>query len=144
MKKNLLMITAALVGATIEPRGEKAVKAFPLWVADYESLALHGAGAPINWAAFTDVSFGTAGRRVVPSGYPVMLASGKIVPATGASETLLLMSAANEANPSDSPSGYGLVTGGNVYEGRLPTATGTPRQLPSAVRAAVNGRIRLQ
>lgn len=145
--KRLMMFSALLLAASPMPRGERVTKTLtPFWVADYSSLALHGAGAPINWAAFTDVSFGTAGRRVVPSGYPVMLTNGKIVPADGSAntETLLLMSSANEGVGSESISGYGLVTGGNVYEAQLPTATGTPRQLPAAVRARISARIRLQ
>lgn len=144
MKRHIMLGALALAHAA-GPRGEKIEKGLTaFWIADYHSLTLHGAGAPINWAAFTDPSFGPVGQRVVPSGYPVSLVNGKIEPATGAVETMLMMSAAHENNHADSISGYGLVTGGNVYEAYLPTATGNPRQLPAGVRGKLPARFHLQ
>lgn len=131
----MLTLTALLIGGALAVRGETRTLSMPHWIADYTSLDLHGAGAPMSWGAWTDPKYGTAGRRFIPSGTAVSLVSGKIVPATGAQDTLLLISDAREDSPADSISGYGLVTAGNVYESRLPDATGAPAQLPTAVRA---------
>lgn len=117
------------------------------WIADINSINLHGRGAPIDWTAFTDAKYGTAGKRVVPSGSAVKLSvAGKIVPADGAngSETLFMFSDAREDVTSDSVSGYGLVTGGNLYEAFLPDASGSPRVLAAGIKATVSARIRLQ
>ncbi|CAM4238537.1 hypothetical protein [Deinococcus marmoris] len=134
MKKTFLIMTALLIGGAAAIRGEKRSLSMPQWIADYSSLDLHGAGAPINWAAFTDAKFGTAGRRFVPSGTTVSLVAGKIVPADGTADTLLMMSDAREDSPADSISGYGLVTAGNVYEAQLPDSTGAPAVLATPVR----------
>lgn len=138
MKKiALLALTASLLcgAAAFAPRGEKDSMSMPLWIADYSSLNLHGLGAPMNWAAFTDAKWGTAGRRSIPSGTAVSLSSGKIVPADGSLDTLLLMSDANEASTAESISGYGLATAGNVYEAQLPDSTGAPAVLPAGIKA---------
>ncbi|MBZ9752733.1 hypothetical protein K7W42_17975 [Deinococcus sp. HMF7604] len=134
--KKLLTLTALLLGsaAAVALRGEKRTIGMPQWIADYSSLNFHGAGAPMNWAAWTDAKYGTAGRRLIPSGTAVSLVSGKIVPADGSLDTLLLFSDAREDAPTDSPSGYGLVTAGNVYEAQLPDSTGAPAVLATAVR----------
>lgn len=135
MKKTLLFMTALLLGGAAAIRGEKRTMSMPHWVADYTSLDLHGAGAPMNWDAFTDAKYGAAGHRLIPSGTAVSVVAGKIVPADGTADTLLMMSDARQDSPSDSISGYGLVTAGNVYEAQLPDATGAPAQLPAAIRA---------
>lgn len=136
MKKFLLLLPALLLSGAAAVRGEKrTVGATPYWVADYNSLTYHGAGAPMNWDAFTDPKYGTAGRKFIPSGTAVSVSAGKIVPADGTLDTLLMISNANQANPSDSPSGYGLVVSGSVYESQLPDSTGVPAQLAGPVRA---------
>lgn len=135
MKKTLLTLTALLIGGAFAVRGEKRSLSMPHWIADYHSIDLHGAGAPMNWDAFTDPKYGEAGRKFIPSGTAVSLVAGQIVPADGTEDTLLLFSNANQANPSDSLSGYGLAVRGNVYEAQLPDATGVPAQLPAAIRA---------
>lgn len=139
MKKiALFALTASLLcgAAAFGPRrGEKSTMSMPHWVADYHSLTLHGTGAPINWAAWTDPKYGTAGRRVVPSGTVVSLSAGKIVPADGSLDTLLLMTDAREGSSGDSISGYGLVVSGNVYEAQLPDSTGAPAVLPAGIKA---------
>lgn len=135
MKKSLLTLVALLIGGATAIRGEKRSLTMPHWVADYQSLDLHGGGAPMNWAAWTDAKYGVAGRRLIPSGTAVSVVAGKIVPADGSADTLLLMSDAREDSPADSISGYGLVTAGNIYEDQLPDSTGNPAQLPAPVRA---------
>lgn len=135
MKKSLIL-AALLIGsaAALAPRGEKATLGLPHWVADYHSLDLHGAGAPMDWAAWTDAKYGVAGRREIPTGTAISLSdAGKIIPADGTRPTLLLMSNAKEALPSDSISGYGVVVRGNIYENQLPDAVGG--KLPDAIRA---------
>ncbi|GAA5513637.1 hypothetical protein Dcar01_02381 [Deinococcus carri] len=134
MKKSLLSLTALLLGGAFAVRGEKFSMSMPHWIADYHSLTYHGAGAPLNWGAFTDPKYGATGRRRIPSGTAVSVVDNKIVPADGAADTLLLFSDAQEGLASDSPSGYGLVVSGNVYEDRLPDATGMPARLPVAIR----------
>jgi hypothetical protein len=138
MKKiALLSLTASLLcgAAAFAPRGEKDAMSFPHWVADYHSIDLHGLGAPMNWETFTDPRWGTAGRRSIPSGTAVSISGGKIVPADGSLDTLLLMSDANEASTAESLSGYGLATAGNVYEAQLPDSTGAPAVLPAGIKA---------
>ena len=146
MKRNLIFLTALLIGAaSAAPRGERIDKSFtPFWIADQESLTYRGAGAPMNWAAWTDVKYGAAGRRVIPSGTAISIVNGKIEPATGAVETVILVSNANEFSPSDSVSGYGVVQGGSIYEAQLPDATGAPRVLPAAIKTKLPPTIRLQ
>ncbi|MFT2719732.1 hypothetical protein ACMT4L_06960 [Deinococcus sp. A31D244] len=135
MRNLLLPLTALLLGSAALIRGEKRTLSTPAWIADYHSLDLHGLGAPMNWAAFTDAKFGAAGRRLIPSGTAVSLAAGKIVPADGTADTLLLMSDAREDSTSDSISGYGLVVAGNVHEALLPDSSGSPAVLPAPIRA---------
>ncbi|MDO4244572.1 MAG: hypothetical protein Q4C89_00925 [Deinococcus sp.] len=135
MKKSL-MLTALLIGsaAAFAPRGEKLAMGIPHWVADYHSLDLHGAGAPMDWTAWTNPKYGTPGRREIPTGTAISLSdAGKIVPADGTRRTLLLISNAKEWLPSDSISGYGLVVRGNIYEDQLPDAVGG--KLPETIRA---------
>lgn len=134
MKKTLIL-AALLIGsaAAFAPRGEKLTMGMPHWVADYHSIDLHGAGAPMDWSKWTDTKYGTPGRREISTGTCVSLSDdGKIIPADGSRRTLLLISNAKEWLPSDSISGYGLVVRGNVYEDQLPDAVGG--KLPDAVR----------
>ena len=136
MKKSLLLLSALLLSGAAAVRGEKrTVGSTPYWIADYNSITRHGLGAPMNWDAFTDPKYGTAGRKFIPSGTAVSVSSGKIVPADGSLDTLLLFSNANQANPSDSPSGYGLVVSASVYEAQLPDSTGVPAVLPAGIKA---------
>lgn len=137
MKKSLLLLTASLLGGAFAIRGEKvSVGGMPHWIADYNSIDLYGAGAPINWDAFpAGEKWGQAGQRIVPTGTAVSVVTGKIVPADGSADTFFLVSAAKEASKSDSISGYGLATAGNVYEAQLPDAAGAPAKLPEAIRA---------
>lgn len=136
-KPALLALTAPLLcgAAALAPRGEKTTLSMPHWVADYHSLTLHGTGANMNWAAWTDTKYGPTGRRVIPSGTAVSLSGGRIVPADGSLDTLLLMTDAREGSPGDSVSGYGLVVAGNVYEAQLPDSVGAPAALPAGVKA---------
>lgn len=134
MKKPLIL-AALLIGnaAAFAPRGEKVTLGIPHWVADYHSLDLHGAGAPMDWSKWTDAKYGVAGHREIPTGTAVSLSDDhKIIPADGSRRTLLLISNAREWLPSDSVSGYGLVVRGNVYEDQLPGTVGG--KLPDAVR----------
>ncbi|MVN88776.1 hypothetical protein GO986_18720 [Deinococcus sp. HMF7620] len=133
MNKSLLL-TALLFGSAVAIRGEKRSLSTPVWIADYHSLDFHGAGAPMNWAAWTDAKYGVAGRRLIPSGTAISLASGKIVPADGTTETFLLLTDAREDSTTDSISGYGVVVRGNVYEGLLPDSSGSLAVLATAVR----------
>ncbi len=133
MKNVQLLMTALLLGGSVAIRGEKRTISSPHWVADYTSLDLYGGGAPMDWSAWDTAKYGAAGQRAVPSGTAVSLSdAGKIIPADGSRDTLLLMSDAKEWLPSDSISGYGLVTAGNIYEDQLPNAVNG--KLPDAVR----------
>ncbi len=116
----------------------------PAWIADYESLNFYGAGAPINWAAFTDAAkYGAAGKRRIKSGTIVHLTAGKIEPGEGAANaTYLLFADVSEDTPALGVSGHGLVTGGNVREAYLPDAAGTT--ITAAQKTALGVRFHFQ
>lgn len=114
----------------------------PHWIADYHSLDLYGAGAPINFAAFTDAKFGDAGKRFIRSGTVVHLEAGKIEPGPGAGQAYLLFADVHEDIAELGVSGHGLVTGGNVREAYLPDAAGAA--LPAATKAALGPRFHFQ
>lgn len=114
------------------------------WIADLNSIALYGRGAPIDWSLFTDAKYGTAGKRRVPSGAAVKLVNGKIGPADGTGTSYLMFSEANEDSKTDSISGYGLVTGGNVYEDFLFDAAGAPRVLAAGLKTSLGSRFHFQ
>lgn len=135
MRNLFLPLTALLLGSAVSIRGEKRSLSTPAWIADYHSIDLHGLGAPMNWAAWTDAKYGAAGHRLIPSGTAVSLAAGKIVPADGTADTLLLFSDAREDSATDSISGYGLAVAGNVHEALLPDSSGSPAVLPTPIRA---------
>lgn len=143
----LAALTVGLLAVATAPRGNtRTLGLTPHWVADYTSLEYYGAGAPLDFATFTDPAYGPAGKRRIPSGTAVAIraADGRIIPADGVLPTFFLFSAAQEGLATDSISGYGVVTGGNIYETQLPQATGTPRRLPVGPRGTVPARILLQ
>lgn len=94
------------------------------FVADPASMDHHGSGVIVNFAAFTDASYGTAGSRVIPAGTVGELdaTSGEFVPHT-TGRPLLLATDAVEGSRVAALSGYGAYTGGNVYVDLLPAAT---------------------
>lgn len=95
----------------------------PNWVADPNSVDRHGAGAQINWAAFTNARYGTAGRRRIPSGEPVSWnANGELIPSDGTTDTGLLTTDAHEDSPVAALTGYGVVVAAVVYLAALPIA----------------------
>lgn len=115
----------------------------PHWIADYNSLAFYGAGAPVNFAAFTDAKYGTAGKRRIPSGTVVHLTNGKIEPGAGtANETYILFADVAEDVAALGVSGHGIVTGGNVREAFLPDAAAGV--LPAALKTALGVRFHFQ
>ena len=126
------------------PIVKKYTHALPRWIADYNSIALYGSGAPIDFTSFTDASYGAAGQRVIPSGTVVHLVSGKITDGAGGGQAYLLFASVDEALPALGASGHGLVTGGNVYEAWLPGATGAPRVLTAAQKTALGARFHFQ
>ncbi len=93
----------------------------PGWVADPNSVDRHGAGSQINWAAFTNARYGTAGRRKIPSGEPVSWdANGLLIPSDGTGKTGLLTTDANEDSLNAALTGYGVIVGGVIYAAALP------------------------
>lgn len=94
------------------------------FVADPASMDHLGSGMRVDFASFTDASYGEAGKRVIPAGTAVEqdLTKGALVPhATG--RPLLLIAEAVEDSRVAAVSGYGAYTGGNVYLDLLPAAT---------------------
>ena len=117
---------------------------FVNWIADAHSIMLHGGGAQIDFTTFVDAKFGTAGTRKIPSGTVCGLnVSGRAIPWT-TGVALLLRSDAYEDSPTAAISGYGFVTGGNVYEAVLPDAAGTPKVLTAPQKAALGVRFYFQ
>jgi hypothetical protein len=113
------------------------------FIADRGSIVRSNGGRQIDWPN-VDVSFVNprTGFKELPAGIPVgeLLGVGKLSPrrATTNPATGLLETPAFEANSADALSGYGYIRGGAVYETLLPTATGTPRVLPQAVKDELN------
>lgn len=96
----------------------------PQWVADPNSVIRHGAGSQIKWSAFTNARYGTAGRRKILSGEPVMweAATGLLIPSDGSQKTGLLTSDAYEDSTTAAITGYGVTVGAVIYAAALPTA----------------------
>lgn len=92
---------------------------FPNFVADPHSMDHLGTGAQVNFTAFTDAGYGTAGSKVIPAGTRVELSAGKLVP-LASGRPLLLITDAVEGSRVAPLSGYGAYTGGNVYKELLP------------------------
>lgn len=120
----------------------------PAFIADPHSVTLFGTGAQLDFTTFTDATkFGVAGKRKIPAGTVVELnASGVAVFPTGTANTptYLLRSDAEEDSRVAARSGFGLMTGGNVYETLLPDATGNPRVLTPAFKTALGPRFHFQ
>ncbi len=124
------------------------IKKFGLaaFVADRNSMDVFGTGVQIDWAAFTDAKYGTAGTRRIPAGTviePIGNSTTGIYlcgPAAGTAgkPQLILKTDAEEDARGMAASGYGAYVGGVVYENLLPDASGNPRTLANAtVRAAL-------
>lgn len=127
------------------PEIKKVSLSMPHWIGDYNTLGFHNAGAPVNWAAFTDAKFGAAGKRRIPSGTVVQLVNGKIEPGiTVGQQAYLLYADTAEDVAALGASGHGLVTGGNVREAWLPDASGSPRILTAAQKTALGARFYFQ
>ncbi len=93
----------------------------PGWIADPNSVDRHGAGSQINWSAFTNARYGTAGRRKIPSGEPVSWdANGLLIPSDGLNETALLTTDAFEDSVNAALTGYGVIVAAVIYYGALP------------------------
>ncbi|MBZ9712186.1 hypothetical protein [Deinococcus multiflagellatus] len=127
------------------------IKKFGLaaFVADRASMATFGTGVQIDFAAFTDAKYGTAGKRVIPAGTIIEptgnSTTGEYLCGPGAGTAgkpqLILKTDAEEDGRGMAASGYGAYVGGVVYENVLPDASGSPRVLANAtVRAALATR----
>lgn len=94
---------------------------FPNFVADPHSMDQLGTGAQVDFTAFTDAAFGTAGTKVIPAGTRVEInaTSKKLVPLTTGRPMLLITDAVENSRVAPL-SGYGAYTGGNVYKELLP------------------------
>ena len=113
------------------------------FIADPSSITLWGTGAQVNWALFTDAKYGVVGSRKIPSGTVIAITNGKIVPAAADGSNApfyLTRSAAEEDSRVAALSGYGVITGGNVYETLLPDASGSPRVLTAALKTGLGPR----
>ncbi|MBZ9753185.1 hypothetical protein K7W42_20320 [Deinococcus sp. HMF7604] len=123
----------------------------PAFIADLHSITLWGTGAQIDWTAWTDAKYGTAGKRKVPAGTVIAFnASGKIVPPTvnaGAvtnGPCYLARTDMEEDSRVAALSGFGVITGGNVYDTLLPDAAGNPRSIAAELKTALGARFVLQ
>lgn len=88
---------------------------------------------------------GGSGGKAVPAGEEMdLLASGKIVPSSlgtaGVTCYGLLMTRADEDSRSDSITGYGVITQGQIYENLLPNATGSPKEISSTHKTELAAR----
>lgn len=94
------------------------------FVADPASMNHLGSGMHVDFASFTDPTYGQAGKRVIPAGTAVQqdTTKGAFVPHT-TGRLLLLVTDAVEDSRVAAVSGYGAYTGGNVYLDLLPAST---------------------
>jgi hypothetical protein len=82
--------------------------------------------------------YGGTGKKVLPQHCAVgdELGNGKLAPRVATTNPAIGLLATNaiEDDPSAGMSGYGVVKGGVFYENMLPDATGTPKELPAAIK----------
>lgn len=92
---------------------------FAAWVADPHSITLRGIGARIDFSDFGDQSVpsGTAVEVVTRAGLEF------VVPSAGTAEAFLLLADAINGPLTGSSDTVSLVTGGSVYENKLPSLT---------------------
>lgn len=109
-------------------RVEKALAIGRKFVADESSVMSYGLGASVDFSAFTDPKFGTAGKRVIPAGTVVELSAvtGKVVAYDGTGQAYLTAADALEQTEQGGSWGtVGLIVGGVIYENLLPDADGS-------------------
>ena len=110
----------------------------PYFIEDDSSVERTG-GVQIDWAG-VNASFidATTGKKILRAGQPIGTLAGaglareRIVttnPAVG-----LLETDAVEGDESAGLSGYSMIVGAVIYENHVPTATGTPKVIPSAIK----------
>lgn len=82
--------------------------------------------------------YGGTGKKMLPQHCAVgnALGNGKLAPRVAGTNpaTGLLATNAIEDDPSAGVTGYGVIKGGIFYENMLPDATGTPKELPAAIK----------
>lgn len=109
------------------PRSARQVSR-PSFIAQWSSID-RSPGQQIDWDAVPAAYANASGTKEIPAGTVMSkLASGKVVPRTdrdivanpGETASGLLASAASDGARQDAKSGYGLITGGQVYEDLLP------------------------
>ena len=100
----------------------------PSFIAQWSAIS-RSPGQQVDWDAVPASYEDATGTKVIPAGTVMSkLASGKVVPradrdvvaAPTETATGLLATAAVDGAPQDAKSGYGLITGGPVYEDLLP------------------------
>lgn len=107
-------------------------------------------GHQIDWANITASSgvvpaLTAQGKKWLKAGTPVgtALGSGKMGPRVDTTNPAvgLLATVAVEGEPQAAKTGYGLITGGMVFENLIPGASGTPATLPQDIKdeLAANG-----
>jgi len=111
--------------------------ALPNFIADPGFVRRHPSGRQIKWSAVDadDYTESATGKKRIPAGTVVSeFADGSVAPYGSTDATAspdetpttaigLLASEANEDSLAEAASGYGIITGGVVWENLLPDAT---------------------
>lgn len=127
-------------GTTLSFGGAKFARLSAAAASGETSLAVDA--LPTALVAGDTATYHTGGSKFLPAGTEVgtLAGNGKLRlrvvttnPAIGLLETNAEEDSANHA-----ASGYGVITGGVIYENLLPGATGSPRTLAAAVKTELN------
>lgn len=128
------------------PRTTFSGLSLPAFIVDHQS-ADRDNGHQIDWANVTAgagvvPALNAQGKKVLLAGTPVgsLLGTGKISPRADNTNPAigLLLTTAVQDEPNAALSGYGIITGGVMYENLIPGAAGTPAELAQDIKDELN------
>lgn len=124
------------------PRTTFSGLSLPAFIVDHQS-ADRDNGHQIDWDNVTAgagvvPALNAQGKKVLLAGTPVgsLLGAGKISPRVANTNPAvgILLTNAVQDEPQAALSGYGIVTGGMLYENFIQGASGTPKVLPDDIK----------
>ncbi len=118
----------------------------PRFVADEKSITRVPGGRQIDWANVTAgagvvPALNANGKKWLKAGTAVgdLLSTGKLRPRVVTTNPAIGLLETDAVEDDAILTGYGVITGGNVFENWLPDATGgPPATLPAAIKTELN------